>query len=318
MMEQTGHKKEQPKLDVMQQHSGEHIMSALLKRDYGASILSFHLGDDISYIDIDRCDLAGEDFKLVEKLVNSYITQNHVVTVQIYQKEDLISLPLRKMPNRELPYYRVVRVGDLDCCLCSGDHVSYTGEIGILKILHWERKKDNLRIYFVCGDRALADYHHKASFVQRVVEDLSLDSNNLFVAWEKHFAKERKRDEELKKIKLQLNHLLAMDLLKTAGDKLCVSAQFEDYNAQVLNELARIILQLCNREIILLLLGKEQQKLNILISANKDIQAREILQKYLIKYNGKGGGNSKVAQGSITMEIDVDHLLEELTNDCLG
>lgn len=317
MMEQTGCSNQEKKtMDSRQQHSGEHIMSAILKRDYGVSILGFHMNDNCSYIDINRCDLTEADFLLVENLVNHYITQNHIVTVQIYQREDLSKLPLRKMPTRELPYYRVVRIGDLDCCLCAGEHVEYTGEIGVFKIIDWERKKDNFRVYFVCGNRAVADYQDKSNFAKKLVQDLSLDSNNLLGAWEKYLTKEHKRGEELKKIKLQLNHLLAVDLLKNAGDKLCVAAKFEDYNVQTLSELARIVLQRCEREIILLLVGKETEKVNILISANKDIKAREILQKYLTKYDGKGGGNSKVAQGSITMEIDEDDLLEELTNDC--
>lgn len=317
-MAQIGHKNKKNELDSMQQHSGEHIMSAIFKRDYGVNILSFHLGDNVSYIDINRCDLTASDFCLVENLVNDYITQNYMVTVQIYQKEDLSSLPLRKMLDRELPYYRVVRIGDLDCCLCAGDHVEHTGEIGILKIINWERKKDNLRVYFVCGSRALADYQDKASFVQQVVQDLSLDSGSLFATWGKYLAKIDKRDEELKNLKLQINQLRALDLLKTAGEKFCVPAKFENCNAQTLSELARTVLELSSREIVLLLASKEDGKTNILISANKEVQARDVLKKYLDKYNGKGGGNSNTAQGSIIMDVDVDTLLEEIANDCFN
>jgi alanyl-tRNA synthetase len=156
------------RFDLMQQHTGQHILSAAFVECLAANTVGFHLSDEYATIDLDRAPLAADDLAQVECLSNRVVQQDRPVAARFVADEEIPSLELRKPLAHEGPV-RVVEIPDFDCCACGGTHVRATGEIGLIKIIRSERRGSETRVEFLCGGRALADYVAK----NRLVMDLA-------------------------------------------------------------------------------------------------------------------------------------------------
>ena len=157
----TGRLDWQRRFDHMQQHSGEHILSGILLANYQAENVGFHLSPASCQIDVTLPSLTAEQANSIEDAANAAIFANLPVEGKFVEQTDLAAYRLRKEPGKEFAQIRLVSVEDCDCCPCGGTHVSRTGEVGLLKIRSWEKRKQNIRLDFVCGGRALADYRQK-------------------------------------------------------------------------------------------------------------------------------------------------------------
>ena len=137
------------RFERMQCHTGEHIVSGILHRLYGAENVGFHLGDIVT-LDID----------VVEDLANEAVFKNIPVEISYPAPEALASMTYRaKLDLTE--NVRIVTIGDVDACACCAPHVAYTGEIGLIKILEFEKHRGGTRIWMQAGARALRDYREK-------------------------------------------------------------------------------------------------------------------------------------------------------------
>lgn len=142
--------------DHRQQHTGQHILSAVLDGHFRAQTVSFHLGTDTCTIDVAR-ELTPGELAAAESQANQVVWQDLPVEVRIVPAEQAAALPLRK-PTERTGDVRLVAVGDVDLSACGGTHVTSTGRIGIIAVSGWEKFKGGTRISFVCGGRALASY----------------------------------------------------------------------------------------------------------------------------------------------------------------
>ena len=150
----------------MQNHTGEHIVSGIVHRLFGYDNVGFHLSDDDMTVDYNGT-LTREDLDRVETLANAAVAQDLAVIAEYPAPETLASLNYRsKLDLRE--NVRIVTIGDVDCCACCAPHVSRTGEIGIIKILDFERYKGGVRCHILCGFPALEDYRVKYANVQSI------------------------------------------------------------------------------------------------------------------------------------------------------
>lgn len=141
------------RFDHMQQHTGQHLLSAVIEHLAGARTVSFHLGSESSTIDVDR-ELSAEQLTKVEETVNDGIWRNLPVTVRYASEEEARALPLRKESART-GTLRLVSIEGVDLSACGGTHVSGTGALGLVSIVSWERFKGGQRLEFLCGARAL-------------------------------------------------------------------------------------------------------------------------------------------------------------------
>ncbi len=135
------------RFDHMQQHTGQHLLSAVLAERFGIATLSFHLGDEAATIDLDASELRMEE---IERAVNAEIWADRPVTVAMEESP----LGLRKASEREGPL-RIVTIEGLDRSACGGTHVSSTGQIGLVLLRRTEKIRQSLRLEFLCGGRAL-------------------------------------------------------------------------------------------------------------------------------------------------------------------
>lgn len=154
------------RFDLMQQHSGEHILSGLVNQKYGFHNTGFHVGKEVMEIDFDGV-IPPEDIPLLEEQANRAIWQNLPIHCHIPDPEALAKATYRS--KRALPWpVRLVQIPNTDSCACCGVHVAYTGEIGLIKILSWTKFHQGVRLELVCGKRAW-DYLQNVFFQNRQI-----------------------------------------------------------------------------------------------------------------------------------------------------
>ncbi len=166
------------RFDHMQQHSGQHLLSAACVRLLDAPTISFHLGTETSHIDLATPALSWDDAFRVEADVNRVICEDRPVEVHVVDERTIHTVPLRR-PPKVSGAIRVIWIRDYDAVACGGTHVPRTGAVGILKIVRLERYKGGMRVAFLCGARALADYQRVLRAVQAVSADLSVHPNEV-------------------------------------------------------------------------------------------------------------------------------------------
>jgi alanyl-tRNA synthetase len=144
------------RFDHMQQHTGQHVLSAAFDRVLNVRTVGFHLGSTTSTIDLSR-EVSAAEILRVEDEANQVVWQDRPVTIRFAEADEAARLPLRKEIAREGPL-RLVEVQDFDLSACGGTHVARTGAIGIIAVAASERFRGGSRIEFLCGSRALDGY----------------------------------------------------------------------------------------------------------------------------------------------------------------
>jgi len=147
------------RLDHLQQHTGQHILSAAFVKLFDAPTRSFRMLEHECEIDVALDDPTDEKIDRAVDLANQTIWQNRLITIHDVTAEEASALPLRKEPARagEL---RVIEIDDFDLTPCGGTHAQATGEVGIIAVRGWERAKGLTRIQFMAGGRVLNDESH--------------------------------------------------------------------------------------------------------------------------------------------------------------
>ena len=146
------------RFDLMQQHSGEHIISGIVHAKYGYHNVGFHMGSDVITIDFDG-PIPAEDLPAIELAANQAVWQNLPLHIWYPSPEELPTVGYRT--KRELPWpVRIVEVPGYDKCACCGTHVASTGEIGVIKLFSMIKFHQGVRIEMACGQRALAALNH--------------------------------------------------------------------------------------------------------------------------------------------------------------
>ena len=163
--------------DHMQQHSGQHLLSALVHRQLGAATVSFHLGEMTSTIDLVREAISPEELERVEDAANEIIAEDRAVTMRTIPRAEaemlLAAGTLHKLPEREGDI-RLIEIDEVDLNACGGTHVRSTGQIGGLLIRGTERMRQGIRVEFVCGMRAAVTARRDLATLTRAATALSV------------------------------------------------------------------------------------------------------------------------------------------------
>jgi alanyl-tRNA synthetase len=307
----------QRRFDHMQQHTGQHILSAAFQQELGADTVGFHLGEGhpeehnrrtaSSTIDVDIAGLDMEDVTSVERLANRVIWEDRQVTFSFVDARELSGLSVKRPVDVKGPIRLVEIPGSpggveprFDLNPCGGTHVARTGEIGLIKIVGLEHRGDKTRVEFVCGERALRDYEAKNGMTTAL-------SNSLTVGyWELEDAVERLQEEnrQLRHTERELRHrLLDMEtsqLLGTAavrGPRRVVAKVWRGRGPDELRILARKLAE--HPDVVALLFSvNERTHICFARAENLDLDVSELLREACSRLDGKGGGRPQVAQGS--------------------
>ena len=141
--------------DHMQQHSGQHVLSAAFEKLYGLATVSFHMGDDSCTIDLAAESVSTQQLQAVEKLANEIIAEDRPVEIRFATAEEARALGVRKIPPVQREKLRLIDIHDFDLNACGGTHVRSTGQIGGILLRKTEKVKQGVRVEFVCGGRAV-------------------------------------------------------------------------------------------------------------------------------------------------------------------
>ena len=296
------------RFDHMQQHTGQHLLSAVFADVAQADTVSFHMGAEWSTIDLACTTLADGLMQRVEQEANSIVTQNRTVTVAF---EDVRTVTgLRKATDRT-GTLRVVTIEGLDRSACGGTHVRQTGEIGSILIRGAEKVRGNLRVEFVCGGRAIrasrSDYGHLLAAARQLGCSLVDVPRVVTGQVERLAAAEKQRSR------------LALDLASMRGRSLASAEALHIAEHPVLNEEVRAEAQAFTQAggRVYLAWCKEPASLLLACHASANLHAGNVLKPLLAEAGGRGGGSAQMAQGSVPDSALLQTVIAKL-QDCFN
>jgi alanyl-tRNA synthetase len=291
------------RFDLMQQHTGQHILSQAFVQATGAETVGFHLSDDIDEgsltIDLDRKDLAQAEIDRAEDLANRIVFEDRPVTARFVTAQELAELPLRKPPQVEEDV-RIVQVKDFDASPCGGTHVARTGEVGLIKIVKLERRSDAARVEFRCGQRALLDFRRKNHIVNQVASALSVGYGELDQAVERMQVEAKDLRRKLAEAEAQILMYKVAELDSAAedrGDFRLIARWWGDHEGAGLRALAKKLAGK-PRTVVLLGVGGDQPLFVFARSPDLTLDLVPLVRGAIERIGGKGGGGKPdFAQG---------------------
>jgi len=289
------------RLDHMQQHTGQHILSAAFVKLFDAPTRSFRMLEHECEIDVALDGPTDEKIEQAVDLANQTIWQNRLITIHDVTAEEASALPLRKEPARagEL---RVIEIDDFDLTPCGGTHAQATGEVGIIAVRSWERAKGLTRIQFMAGVRVLNDYRKANHTAAEVAASFSAgrdDSPPLVARLIEENKKLARRVRELDEIACRVE---AEEILKSSGlaaghRPLVVTRIFPDRDADSLKHLALAII--AHGNVVALLGSRDGDAARLVFARSSDASGdmNTLLRKACEVIEGRGGGKADMAQG---------------------
>lgn len=279
------------RFDLMQQHSGEHVVSGLIHNQYGYNNVGFHMGKEMITIDLDG-ELNMDKLAEIEQKANNYIWQNCEVEETHPDPEELKNLDYRS--KKELTGdVRIIRFPGADTCACCGTHVKQTGEIGLVKIVSCQKFHEGVRIEMLCGNRAM-------EYINTVNRENNKISNQLSAkVGETSKAVERLMGENqaLKaKISQMENNMLGELVAGHTGEKFVLINKAGLTPDGVRKVTAQLIEQ--NPGICAVFSGSDEEGYKYAIG-HKDGDLKELVKEMNAQLNGRGGGKPFFAQGSL-------------------
>lgn len=296
------------RFDHMQQHSGQHILTAAFVELFDLQTVSFHLGSELVTIDLNVSDVTDEQLAAAEKRANDIILENRPIETKWITKDELATYNLRKDVAVEEDI-RLVIIPDYDYNGCGGIHPTSTGQVSLIKIMGTEKMKQNIRIHFVCGQRVLAQLAMRKNVLNDVARQLSVPEEQAADALRKFAATAKVTDKSLAEAQDKLLEFEAKEL----ASKNVAAAVYENRSIQQLQKLGRFITQ-ANVDAVALLVADNDDKLQFIAARGADVKLsmKTVSSAVLPLVNGKGGGNDALVQGGGEKLIPAEQLLEAM------
>jgi len=297
--EVTGQIDWERRFDHMQQHAGQHILSAAFLEAVQAETLAFHLGKERVTIDVRLDELTEDVWIKVEQRANQVVLENHPIIVRFVDEAELATLPLKKQPT-VTENIRVVMIPDFDYNPCGGTHPARTSEVGMIKILGWERHRGNIRLEFICGWRALRDYTRKQATVRELASHLLTSEAELIeqtqrVIAERDLLKQTLMEKE--KLLLGVEVQKQLERATTLGNVRLIQLAFTDKTIQELQQFAQMMTAEAPDTVCLLAATGEKLQLVFARGQASTVAVNQLIKETLPLISGKGGGNPAMAQG---------------------
>ena len=308
----TGHIDEKRRLDIMEQHTGEHVLSWCAYKLFDAVNVGFHCALTYATLDLDK-PLTPEQVTEMEDMANGLVRRNLPVTATIYDsEEDLAGVPLRKHAEGLIAPIRVVSIEDADSCTCCAPHVHSTGEIGAIKIVSAVAYKGGMRMTFLCGGRAMKQFQKLQTAVDAIARKFSTAGDEVLSAVEKQEAELKAVKKEKADLTARLEGYLTAELKAQAedvkGKKLLV--KLTDTDPKRLRPLA--LATLPEKGLTLLLTERNGQLSYVLCANGLKLDMGELIPAVNLALGGRGGGRGTLAQGSAPTPSGLPETVEQL------
>lgn len=278
------------RFDLMQQHSGEHMVSGVIHRRYGYHNVGFHMGADVVTIDFDG-PIPPEDLPAIQQEVNTALWQNLPLLCWYPSPQELPNIPYRC--KRALPWpVRIVQIPGIDSCACCGVHVAATGEIGLVMLLSCVKFHEGVRIEMVCGERAMALLNRVYEQNRQVSQAFS--AKPLETGEAARRMNEQLAAEKFRAVGLQ-RQVFASIAEKYKGCPHAVHFEADLQPGQV-RELAQSIHAVCPLSVVLS--GTDDAGYSICMAGEPE-QVKALGGAIAQQLNGRGGGKPGFYQGSV-------------------
>jgi len=306
------------RLDHMQQHSGQHLLSAVFAKEIGAMTVSFHLGEESSTVDLVTDAVTAATLERIEKKVNELIAEGRRISTTTVTREEAEALlaagRLHKLPER-IGSMRLIAIENYDLNACGGTHLHSTGQIGGMLLRSLEKVRQGVRVEFVCGQRAVAAARRDWTTLVKMAAPLSIGPAELPQAMERFQAEAKSSQKERQKLREELaeyhaSRLVVEDTIRE-GLRL-VKRVFADRDAAYCKLLASRVCAAAPQTVALIASTHIDPATVVLASSQgMPFSCGDLLRQSLAKIGLRGGGSADMAQGQVARE-QLDSLLDDV------
>ncbi len=296
--------------DHMQQHTGQHVLSAIFADRFSLHTVSVHFSAGSSTLDLDAENVPHDTLVIAERLANAAIAKNRPVSVTF---EDGAAVQgLRRAPARD-GELRVVTIDKLDRSACGGTHVRTTGEIGAILIRRIERVRKTTRVEFLCGMRAVRAARADHELLAELSQALGVAPAELAASVKAQREELRAAQAARREVSCELDGYRARErydaAVPEADGRRRIVVRRETGTVEELRGLAQAVIALGN---VLFIGALATPPTLVVASTEGGIDAGSVLRRALVAAGGKGGGNARIAQGTAPSASAVDSIIETL------
>ena len=285
--------------DHIQQHSGQHVLSAAFVRLFDAPTVSFHMGDESCTIDLAVKSLTSAQVEEAERLANEIVTEDRPVNIRFVSLEEARQLDLRKLPPKQSGQLRLIDITDFDLTACGGTHVRSSGQIGAILLRKTENVKQGIRVEFVCGLRAVATARQDYTTLAEAAGFFSAHIRELPLQVQKSILENKAAGKIQQKLLEELAELHAKRLLaESSGAPRIITAIFPERDTTFIKLLAQK-LTAQPQVVALLASGISQFALVLAQSPGMKSNMGQLMKEAMAKLGGRGGGSADMAQGGL-------------------
>ena len=307
--------------DHMQQHSGQHVLSAAFVRLYGMATVSFHMADDYCSIDLDTPVLTKKQIESAERLSNEIILENRAVDIRFATRDEAGKLGLRKLPPAERDELRLIDIRDFDLTACGGTHVAQTGQIASILLRKAEKVRQGWRVEFVAGQRAVATARRDFTTLTEAAALFSAQIYDVPQQARKSLDEIRSLRKQYEQSQDELAAAYASVLLAGAGEthgRQIVVRTVTDRDLNFLKLLAQKLTRVSPSVIALLATTSPQTSLVFAQSAGQPFDMGALMKETMTKLGGRGGGSKDLAQGGIPNAEGIEATLKSIAATLAG
>jgi len=290
------------RLDHVQQHSGQHVLSAAFIQLFNMPTVSFHMGDESCTIDLETAGLNAVQAEKAEWLANQVIAEDRPVKIRFVPLEEARQLGLRKLPPKQTGDLRLIDITDFDLTACGGTHVRATGQIGGILLRKIEKVNQGMSVEFVCGLRAVATARRD---YRALTEAAAVYSSHIYDVPEqirKSLAETKAAGKAQHKLLEELAELHAERMLaRSSGSPRIITGLFAERDAVFIKLLAQKLTAGKSDVVALLASGVGQPTLVFAQSPGQKFNMGQRMKDAMEQLGGRGGGSADLAQGGLAV-----------------
>lgn len=301
----------QRRFDHMQQHTGQHILSAAFEATAKLKTVSFHLGKETSTIDLDSERVGDRQLEAAAELANQVVFENRAINLLFRTAAEAQQLDLRKPTERE-GEIRLIEIADFDLSACGGTHVRSTGSVGIISLRKIDRAKGVTRVEFVCGARALHRAHQDYSVLSDAGRLLSSGLEQIPELISKQSQELRESERLTQKLVGELAAFDAIQAWQQAPEKSGIRVVKRVFDSSSGARAKLTAHAVAKQPAAVALLGVSGKPSALFFSQTPGGKSNlsDIMKQTLAKYGGKGGGAKDFAQGGGVPEDSLQAALD--------
>lgn len=286
--------------DHVQQHTGQHVLSAVFIRLFNMPTVSFHMGEESCTIDLETTGLSAVQAHKAERMANEVIAEDRPVSIRFVPLEEARQLGLRKLPPKQTGDLRLIDITDFDLTACGGTHVRATGQIGSILLRKIEKVKQGMRVEFVCGLRAVNTSRRDYATLTEAASLYSSHIHDVPQQVRKSLEETKAAGKTQHKLLEELAELYSERLLaQTAGSPQVITEFFPDRDAVFIKLLAQKLTAGKTAVVALLASGAGQPTLVFAQSPGQKSNMGQLMKDAMAQLGGRGGGSADMAQGGL-------------------